>query len=218
MNSYIDTTSILTNQGFKLFSNLYNIDKIAQYHEDGNIDFIPLSGLTSADYHGDIINFYTDGYRYFDLFVTPSTKMVGFSPKRGVVYFRASSTENNFSQRTCGIISGKSTRKSNSFSDLDRLKIAFQADGSFASHKEDYDGTRSGGIPIRFSLKKDRKKKRLEFILNNLNFKYAKANEKGREGYNRYWISATNGFLKDFSWVDLDKISHEWGLIAPMMK
>lgn len=58
-------------------------------------------------------------------------------------------------------------------SPLDRLKIAFQADGSFSSRKESYNGSNTGAVAIRFSLKKQRKKDRLKDILSNLDYEHS---------------------------------------------
>lgn len=53
------------------------------------------------------------------------------------------------------IVSGKTKSKGiDRMSAIERLHIAFQADGSFPSHYEDYDGSRKEGYPIRFSIKK----------------------------------------------------------------
>jgi hypothetical protein len=209
-NFYDDKTEILTNKGFKLFPNLAHDDKIAQYHNDGSVNFIYPISIFSDNYNGDMFHFISCQRSYVDILVSPTQEMVTSHKKKEVLTFEAK--ENKYSDNYYAITCGKSIQNFKDFSDLDRLKIAFQADGSFASHKEDYDGSRAGGTPIRFSLKRDRKKKRLESILNSLNFKYTKAEEKGRDGYNRYWISGMNGFLKDFSWIDLDKISCEWGM------
>lgn len=56
---------------------------------------------------------------------------------------------------------------------LDRLKIAFQADGSFSSRKESYNGSNTGSVAIRFSLKKQRKKDRLKGILYNIDYEHS---------------------------------------------
>lgn len=56
---------------------------------------------------------------------------------------------------------------------IEKLKVAFQADGSFSSRKDKYTGERTGTVAIRFNLKKPRKKIRLKEILNKLPFKFS---------------------------------------------
>lgn len=56
---------------------------------------------------------------------------------------------------------------------IDRLKISFQADGSYSSRKNKYTGEITGTVAIRYSLKKDRKKERLKYILENLPYEYS---------------------------------------------
>lgn len=56
---------------------------------------------------------------------------------------------------------------------LEMLQISFQADGSFSGRREKYTGVKNNTVAIRYSLKKDRKKRRLKNILSNLPFKYS---------------------------------------------
>lgn len=56
---------------------------------------------------------------------------------------------------------------------LDRLKISFQADGSYSGRKDKYTGELTGTVAIRYSLKKDRKKERLKYLLNELPYEYS---------------------------------------------
>jgi len=86
--------------------------------------------------------------------------------------------------------------------------IAFQADGSYPSRKEKYNGNRTGCLPIRFSLKKKRKVDRLKKILNQIGCEYTYS--KYDNGYSSFWIKLNKKISKTFDWVDISKISKGW--------
>lgn len=213
---YDEKTEILTDKGWKFFKNLEKEDKVAQYHEDGSIDFVIPSEHYICPYEGDMIHFRKEGNRYIDLMVTPNHRMVRRKRDTGELsLFEAGSTEykyrKGYSSKYNMIISGGALKGENSvLSPLDKLAIAFQADGSYPSHKEDYTGERTGCYPIRFSLKKDRKKNRLVEILNELGYKYTL--NRYENGYYSFWINSPVELKKDFSWVDLSKINNIWAM------
>ena len=83
------------------------------------------------------------------------------------------------------------------FTDLDRLRVAFQADGSYSSRSKSYTGARTGTVAIRFSLKKERKKSRLLKILKNLDFEYSWSEYEN--GYCSVRIKIPTGIITTFS-------------------
>lgn len=86
-------------------------------------------------------------------------------------------------------------------SPLDRVRIAFQADGTNRITK------RSNYIV--FVLKKSRKIERLHTLLKNANINYKTCSTS--RGYVQLYFSAPPGFYeKDFSWVDLTQVSTIW--------
>lgn len=119
------------------------------------------------------------------------------------------------------LVSGiKSSGDKTVLSPLDKFLIAFQADGSFFSKRENegqYTGARSNTFPVRFNLKKPRKIERLSNILDDLGWEYKKTNSKSREGYVDFYIKTPieirdkiSKYFKD--WVNLDSITNVWGL------
>jgi nicotinic acid phosphoribosyltransferase len=107
------------------------------------------------------------------------------------------------------VVSGNKIGGKETLSPLEKLKIAFQADGSYPSHAEDYTGERSGKFPIRFSFKKERKFKRLLSILSEIDdcvFTWTKY----KDGYYSFWINLPEKLLKDFSWVNIVEVSSSW--------
>ena len=204
---YDGDTEVLTEKGFVRFEDLGETSRVAQYHEDGTIDFVEPTTYYKMPYKGDMIEFSKSGHNYVDALVTPKHKMVRL--KNGAVsLFEAGDfsyrNRNGYSHRNSIIVSGKTRESSSKFSELDRLRVAFQADGSFPSRAESY---KSG--QVRFSLKKERKKIRLEGILKELGYKYTRSDYDN--GYTSFWINPENTaeFQKDFEWVSLGK-SPEW--------
>lgn len=210
---YDNETEILTNEGWKFFEDLNKTELVAQYDEGGHITFVKPLEYFKDRYKGKMIKFKkSKGYKYIDAVVTPNHKMVRLKSENDVDYFEAGDfsykNRNGFSHRNNIIISGmvqSSTKKR--LSALDRLKIAFQADGSFPSHKEDYNGSKNLGFPIRFSLKKERKKDRLEYLLKSANIQYTLSEYEN--GYYSFWANVPEPFVKDFSWVQIDTIGYE---------
>lgn len=205
---YDDQTEIFTEKGFIKFSDLSKDVKVAQYHENGDIDFVMPTNYVKDKYEGNMIHFYSGGYKYIDMMVTPNHRMVRKNKKNQLQIFEANS-DNKFSDKNSVIVAGNG-KGDKDFSDIDRLKIAFQADGSFASHADDYNGERGGCTPIRFSLKKERKKIRLEKILKSLKFEYTLS--KYENDYYSFWIKVPKdiNMQKDFSWVDFVNVSTKY--------
>jgi nicotinic acid phosphoribosyltransferase len=209
---YDKETEILTFVGFKKFEDLNPTDLVAQYSNDGLIEFVAYSNYVNSDYDGPMMQFSTLGnVGKVDLLVTPNHRMVRKSIGTGNIEIQEAQ-KIKFSQRNVWLQGGKAVEGHRPFDDWDRLRIAFQADGSFASHASDYTGERKNTIPIRFSLKKNRKKERLENVLNNLGLEYTKANEGGKPGYTRYWIPIPidHAFSKTFDWVKFDSVCYSW--------
>lgn len=71
---YSDDTEILTNSGWKLFSELSDNDKVAQFHDNMLIDFVKPNNIINHDIDEEIIHF-SDG-KSVDLNVTKNHRMV----------------------------------------------------------------------------------------------------------------------------------------------
>ncbi len=218
---YDDQTEIMTNNGFKLFKDISKLDLVAQYHMDGTIDFTTPSAYYCADYSGEMITFTKPELNYVDICVTPNHRMVKRRQlDNSIEFFEAGAETNtsrgnsyicgNYSHRSRIIIAGSGVGGINKLTAVDKLRIAFQADGSFASRKEKYTGEKTGTLPIRFSLKKDRKAIRLKSILKETGYEFT--DEKYGSGYYSFWIKTpdTESFTKDLSWVDITAVSAEW--------
>lgn len=206
---YDDETEVLTESGWKRFKDLSENLKVAQYHLDGSVDFVIPSASYNLPYKGDMIKWSKEGYGYVDMLVTPNHKMVRINQATGEInLFEAGDfsyrNRNGFSSRNYLPVSGYTHNVGIRLSVIEKLKIAFQADGAFPSRKDAYVSGQ-----VRFNLKKSRKVERLTELLNESGFKFTKT--KLKNGYHDFWITppTPNTFQKDFQWVVLDK-SIEW--------
>lgn len=212
---YDKETEVLTDIGFIKFSDLKDTQKVAMYNTDGEVDFVIPSKHYAMKYKGKMIRWRKRGYNYVDICVTPNHKMVRLNQEKNKIdLFEAGDysyrNRNGYSSRNYLIISGNTisksrTRHENKLTPMERLHIAFQADGSFPSHKDDYTSGQ-----IRFNLKKQRKIDRLTEILNEGNIRYTKSEIKDT-GYVDFWITTNiNTFDKEFNWLDISGISQKW--------
>lgn len=209
---YDKDTEILTETGWKLFNDLEEGEKVAQYYEDGSIDFVVPTEYYNMHYKGTMIHFTSKdkgNKGYVDFKVTPNHRMIKKLNKDNSIQIVEAQDKNVYSGRNKVVVSGKSSVKGSKLTAMDRLKIAFQADGSFMNRKDSYNGKHSNGEkPIRFSLKKDRKKERLVELLDELGIYYTLS--KYENGYYSFYIKSSEEFRKDFDWVNLSSISYEW--------
>lgn len=205
---YDDETEVLTENGFKLFKDVEGDEKVAQYFDNGNIDFVVPNFHYADPYKGKIIDFSDTSGNLLNLSVTPNHKMVILNSIGEVLPLREASQDIEDSERLP--LSGIVSYQGKPFNSLDALRVAFQADGSFSSRKEAYTGELTGTIPIRFSFKKEDKAYRLEEILSNLKFEFSK--HKYENGYYSYRIAVPKelGFEKNFDWIKIYEVSKNW--------
>lgn len=207
---YDSETENLTENGFIKFELLSKTDRVAQYNIDGSVDFVIPSNHYNMPYKGKMIKWGKEGCGYVDLLVTPNHKMVRINKETNKLdLFEAGDfsykNRNGYSQRSYLPVSGYVYSKDgDKLTSMERLRVAFQADGSLPNRSESY---KSG--QIRFSLKKQRKIDRLTEILDKTELKYSKSQVDER-GYTSFWVVTNdNNFDKNFSWVSLDS-SKEW--------
>jgi nicotinic acid phosphoribosyltransferase len=207
---YDEETDILTDEGFIPFSELSYDHKVAQYEENGNISFVSPENIVEEDYEGEMVKFDTEGdVGVIDLLVTPNHRMVRESKKKDEIEIQEAENA-TFSNKNDWLQAGIKSDGRDELTALERLKIAFQADGAFPGHYEDYNGKRSGCLPIRFSMKKDRKVNRLKTILESVEFDYNSSSYEN--GYTEFWIKVPLEYSmeKNLNWVDLDDVSASW--------
>ncbi len=203
---YDDKTEVLTERGYVLFAELQDDDLVAQVTETNDIEFVKVTKSFVYDYTGKMVSFKKRG---IDLLVTPNHRMV----MRKVKYDDSSKqTSNGYSEcladdwlpkRTDAIDFGGITRgESKQLSWMDKLKIAYQADGNETKN------TKSSSY--RFGFKKQRKIERLIEILDNIDgLEYTTKTNKNNVTTIRI-LSSQLVLRKTFDWVyDVD-VSTEW--------
>ena len=208
---YDDKTEILTDRGFVLFKYLNDHDKVAEYKKDGTIEFIEPLEYFKDRYIGEMIHFVGGRYKYIDLMVTPNHKMVVGSKTGELSLVEAQA--NPYPDKTYVKVAGRAIGGDlKNLTDLDRLEIAFQADGSYAHQPHRYTGERSGTKPIRFNVKKPRKIERLRGILDRLGYEYTATESKNRSGYVEFWILCPEKLHKVFDWIPYERITSNWAI------
>jgi len=193
---YDDQTKIMTERGWVFFDDLRPEDKVAQVLDDGSREYIKPTKVVKQRYEGPMVSF-KDHFGKMDLIVTPNHRMI-FN-KKGTEFVQLAE---DFTQGYHGknIVRSSPTKDLNEFiSPMDRLKIAFQADGSYQTGKTDR---------IRFSFSKERKIKRLSNILDQLNYEY-KINNLGG-GSVEFKVNTVVELSKDFNWVNTVNPCSNW--------
>lgn len=206
---YDDKTDILTTRGFVRFEQLASSDKVAQYNlSTGNISFVPFSNYMCRDYKGKMHLYQSKGT---DLMVTPNHSIIVKHPSKHSIAKKELSSKGvwggNYKYPRSGFISNIDT----SLTNIERLLIALQADGSMfgttPSGKERRDWT--------FSLKKEHKIKRLIGILDSCQIEYYSRLKKTDDGD----FCIISGVLpenynsediKSFGWIDLQNVNCRW--------
>ncbi len=197
---------ILTDKGFMDFKDLSYSDKVAQYNQDGTIEFVEPIKLHSYHFNGNLLSFIGGAEKQINFCVTDNHRIPYISGKGNFVIKEAK----DLPLKPIFKISGLSKIENRGLNDFERLLIAFQADGSYSTRDNEYTGFRKGTLPMRFvTLKKERKIKRLEELLDRLKFNYTKSTYDKGNSY-RIEVPFTKDLSKTFDWVDLTKISSQW--------
>lgn len=210
---YDEETEILTASGFKLFKDVGKDEKVACYNQDtGEIHFEVPSRHVAYDYKG-IMHHYSSTST--DLKITPNHEILLYHPHTKALQKRESH-EGKWGRNYLYPNSGLKTSGEKKLSDLDRLLIAIQADGSLRGTLKSLEGKES--FRYIFYLTKIRKVERLKGILNSLGVDYnlSYPNRKEGEFEIRGSLEGLVSFktiekIKSFEFINLEDISSEWG-------
>lgn len=194
---YDEQTKILTDSGWKYFDNLLSDDRVAQVLDDGTYEFVKPLKYVKQEYKGDMYRFF-DQKRKLDLLVTPNHRMI-FKINNEWKVETAEKVKLGYYKKRM-VRSAKAQSKNKQLTPIERVKIAFQADGSYISN---------GTNGIRFSFSKQRKIERCKEILNKANMEYSEYNL--ADGKTELNIKCNTGdFQKDFNWVDTSDLCSDW--------
>ena len=151
-------TEILTNSGYKQFKDLTEEDLVAQFTQEGNIEFVKPLRLIKRRHTGEICKLHLGRERY--CYLTPNHNMVYKTPWVDGWRMKPVKDLTSYSDITIPV-SGKGTGCNESLTPLDRLLIAVQADGGLQRHQLHCS-------VYSVAVKKERKKERLKSILSQL--------------------------------------------------
>lgn len=192
---YDDKTQILTNEGWKYFEDLNENDLVAQVNDDGEQEFVKPQKIIKQKYIGDMVAF-NDFHGRVDLLVTPNHRMI-YEKDGALEEDLAENIKLYHEKKFIRSVPRKNVNKK--ISDIERLKIAFQADGSYISR----------GHGIRFSFSKQRKIDRLIDLVTSAGFSYSKYVLS--DGKVEIHVKCDESmFSKDFYWVDLKDPCGNW--------
>jgi len=205
---FVKGTEVLTPTGWKKFEELDKTELVAQYNKDGSVDFVKPLHYTKKSHKGLIYQF-ANPKGHFSQAVTPDHRIIWRDSISGEIKENTAETYNS-SLLKHFIASGVKSGGRDGLTYEERFKIALQADGTIQD-KELRNGKFNGCNIAIFSLTKNRKKERLEHILENLGYKYTQTFD-GEDGKSRYtvWVPIDLNIVKDFSWVNLNEVSGKW--------
>jgi superfamily II DNA or RNA helicase len=178
-------TEILTNTGYKQFKNLTEDDLVAQFTQEGNIEFVKPLRLIKRNHTGNICKLHLGRNRF--CYLTPNHNMVYKTDYIDGWKMKPVSDLTSTSYTRIPV-SGKGTGDNTILTPVERLFIAIQADGALQRHQ-------INESVYSIQLTKERKKERMKSILRSYEAdKYSTI--KGRKGCDRYLIKLPKGDAK----------------------
>lgn len=212
---FVPETEILTDKGYKQFKDLDHTEKIAQYNDDGSIEFVTPIRYINQEYIG-----------YLECWQPRPGHIIKMTPnhQQPLLYNKSNKIKSKsicdikFAQSNSLILAGSGIGNKSSLSDIDRLAIICQADGSIQYERENYNRW-------LVSFKKERKINRFLEIINRSGIDYTEINT-SRVGYKRYTFSMPKTVTKklnthfnlDFSYTGarefIDEIKNWDGYVA----
>ena len=202
LHCFKEGTEVLTPQGWVDFRKLAEGQTVAQYCENGTIEFVKPLGITRDYFEGNLIRFSSSVY---ESVVTPNHRCVAFDTRNDNKLVIQTAEQISVHNKTIPVAGRLNTQNTASLSWLERLAIAYQADGTLVNPRSNS----FTGTGYRFHFKRVDKIERLEEILNQLEVRYSKYTCKDESTC--FEIPKQNlELVKDFSWVNFKAISYEW--------
>lgn len=206
----VGETEVLTPFGWKRLDSLTLEDKVLQVDINQNSNFVFPDRIVSHNVNGTINKFSGRG---FSQIVTDGHRML-YRDRKGTNKERLATDFKD------GIVSYEflgATYKNNGRNNLsfyERFLIALQADGSILIDNNDgknknRNGRKTNCISVTFSFSKERKIKRMQYLLENLGFSYTQ--KKYDKELFTIKVPMENIITKSFKdWVNLEDISGNW--------
>lgn len=176
-------TEILTLNGYKPFKDLTSKDMVAQWTEEGIIEFVTPTRIIHRFHSGKLCKWNLGRHRH--VYLTPNHNQIYKDCKGDYHIDTIQNTPLHYGIKIP--VSGKGTGNNTPLTPLERLLIAVQADGTLQRHqiKESV---------YSIEVKKDRKKERLAYLMSQYpQHTKIKAKHPGRD---RYMIKFPKGDAK----------------------
>ncbi len=208
---HVEGTEVLTPNGWLDIRSINIGDDVVQYSPSG-FSITPVLQKVWKKHSGEILEF---SKRTTTARVTPNHRMVYFEKKTGD-YKECLAKDLDVSNtrfllpEAAKLQSGEEAPTS--LTPIERLRIAIQADGS----RKFFRGNRprlgcGAGAEYEIRVKKERKIKRLDWILEHAGISYTKLPIPSKKGFYSYTIRIDSEFdYKQFDWVNLYNKSHKW--------
>lgn len=215
---YDDQTEVLTNQGWKLFKEVKEIGlkniRIAQVNDDETVSFVEASNYFEYEVNESLIWFKDS--KNIDLLVTKNHNMVYKQEARSVI--RGEDGQNSYSRSVkdkfyiknaeeCPLHrdikylhSAYAKNDSSGLSNLERILIAVQADGSIVN---------GCNRAIKFRFSKNRKSDRLKMLLDSEGIEYSYSFYESDQTHN-YYVNFGEVLPKTLEWVNVENKSYKW--------
>ena len=211
---YTPDHEVLTPTGWKPIADITLEDKVAQWEYSTNeVTFAHPTNTIKKEYNGDVFHFSTERGN-IDQVVTPNHRMPMVYP-----YWKNESQPQTKLAKDVKYHGGNGFPLSGTLQDgrgmtpQERLYVAVQADGSLCSEK--YTGEKTGKLHYKFGFQKKRKIERLLELCKDAGWEARELNSDKGDLKVFYVYVPVEQFLheaKDFSWIDLSKISKQWAL------
>lgn len=197
---YAEGTEVLTSTGWKNFKDISYDDMIANYWPDRSVTFEKPTDIIESSYVGKMVNI-SNG-RYSSL-VTPNHRVVYDDYYTNTIRVKEANKVGLNNHKIP--VSGEKTTGLNSLSFRDKLKIAFQADGTLVNNGN----FTKDGVCYRFYLKKERKINRLLDLCLSNDIRHT-VTDSPVSGFKNIYIWYNELFSKDFNEYDLNDVSSKW--------
>jgi SNF2 family DNA or RNA helicase len=181
------STEILTEKGFQRFDQLDKNLEVAQSDLEGNITFVYPEKFIEKDYYGSMVKFESDNK--IDVFCTEGHEFLTTDMKGNWIKKPALSVRTDYNHKIR--LAGKAKDRKDNITPLERLLIAFQADGSI------HNKGRSLNTQMLFSFSKERKIKRFLNLMESGEFNFSEV--KGQRGKRRFIVRIDKKYDKDIS-------------------
>lgn len=200
VHCYAEGTEILTSKGWKDFRDLSYEDKVANYWDDKSVTFENPSDIIESSYSGKMVHIHNGRY---DSLVTPNHRVVYDDYYTNSIRVKQADKIglNNHKVPVSGV-------KKNGLQNLsvrDKLKIAFQSDGTVMNNGN----FTKDGVCYRFHLKKKRKIDRLINLCLSNEIRHT-ITDSSVEGFSDLYIWYPELFDKTFNEYDLSELSTNW--------